>query len=127
MCGRFVQERSLTQVSELFDAEIRPVSDGYLATLGIPVVSGRGFNGSDVDGAPPVAVINDALAHRFFKNENPIGRRVTLGRQAGLEIVGVVANAKYLSLREEDLPTIYVDAFQKRAEGPIKVIHVALE
>src|SRR6267378_3787319 len=62
--------------NELFDAEIRPVSDGYLATLGIPVVSGRGFNGSDVDGTPPVAVINQTLARQFFSGQDPIGKQI---------------------------------------------------
>ena len=64
--------------------------------------------------ATPVAVINDALSKRYFKNENPIGQRVRLGRQQALEIVGVVANAKYVSLREENQPTVYIHALQKR-------------
>jgi predicted lysophospholipase L1 biosynthesis ABC-type transport system permease subunit len=57
-------------------------------------------------------VINEALARRYFGASSPIGQRVALGRRGGLEIVGVVANAKYLSLREKDHPTIYVHALQ---------------
>jgi hypothetical protein len=45
--------------------------------------------------------VNDALAQRYFKNENPIGRHVTLGDRKSREIVGVVANSKYSSLRHE--------------------------
>jgi predicted permease len=93
---------------------VNAVSDGYFAAIGTPLLVGRDFTSRDGADSPPVAVINDALARRFFKHENPIGRRVRLGRQDGLEIVGVVANSKYMSLREEDQPIIYVDALQKR-------------
>lgn len=108
-----------------FDVEGRPresgatvyvneVSDGYFAAMGTTLLLGRAFVAEDRPSSPAVVVINDALSRRYFKNENPIGQRVRLGRQAGLEIVGVVENAKYVSLREEDHPTAYVHALQKR-------------
>ncbi|PYV13911.1 MAG: hypothetical protein DMG07_13120, partial [Acidobacteria bacterium] len=93
---------------------VNDVSDDYFAALGTPLLLGRDFVPQDRPDSAPVAVINDALARRYFQGENPIGRRVRLGRQEGLEIVGVVANAKYVSLREDDQPTIYVNALQKR-------------
>jgi predicted lysophospholipase L1 biosynthesis ABC-type transport system permease subunit len=62
-------------------------------------------------------VINDALSRRYFKSESPIGQRVLVGNRGRVEIVGVVANAKYLSLREEDHPTVYVHALQKRDDA----------
>jgi putative ABC transport system permease protein len=89
------------------------VSEGYFAALGTTVLLGRDFRAQDGSDATPVAVINDALSKRYFKNENPIGQRVRLGRQQALEIVGVVANAKYVSLREENQPTMYIHALQK--------------
>jgi len=108
-----------------FDVEGRPpergpsvyvnnVSDGYFAATGTTLLVGRDFTAQDGPSSTPVAVINDALSRRYFRNENPIGSRVRVGRDEGLEIVGVVANAKYLSLREEDYPTVYVHALQKR-------------
>src|SRR3990172_3707421 len=50
----------------------------YFETLGVRLVKGRGFSDSDQFGSPHVAVINEALARRFFPGEDPIGRRVTL-------------------------------------------------
>jgi putative ABC transport system permease protein len=85
---------------------VNRISDGFLGAMGTPLRRGRDFTEQDGQG-PPVAIVNEALAQRFFRNEDPIGRRVTLGNQPGVEIVGVVANAKYLSLREQDVPTIY--------------------
>ncbi|MPY88864.1 MAG: FtsX-like permease family protein [Luteitalea sp.] len=90
------------------------VSDGYFAAMGTTLLLGRDLAPQDGPDSTPVAVINDALSRRYFKNESPIGQRVRLGDQEGLEIVGVVANAKYLSLREEDHPTMYVHALQTR-------------
>jgi predicted permease len=85
---------------------VNRISDGFLSAMGTPLRRGRDFTERDGQG-PPVAIVNEALAHRFFRNEDAIGRRVTLGSQPGIEIVGVVANAKYLNLREQDVPTIY--------------------
>ena len=85
---------------------VNRISDGFLGAMGTPLRRGRDFTERDGQGSP-VAIVNEALAQRFFRNEDPIGRRVTLGIQPGVEIVGVVANAKYLSLREQDVPTIY--------------------
>jgi predicted permease len=85
---------------------VNRISDGFLSAMGTPLRRGRDFTAQDGQG-PPVAIVNEALAQRFFRNGDAIGRRVTLGNQPGLEIVGVVANAKYLSLREQDVPTIY--------------------
>jgi predicted permease len=85
---------------------VNRISDGFLSAMGTPLRRGRDFTPQD-GGGSAVAIVNDALVQRFFRNEDPIGRRVTLGNQPGVEIVGVVGNAKYLSLREQDVPTIY--------------------
>ena len=85
---------------------VNRISDGFLSAMGTNLRRGRDFTAQDGQG-PAVAIVNEALAQRFFRNEDALGRRVTLGSQPGIEIVGVVANAKYLSLREQDVPTIY--------------------
>ena len=79
------------------------ISDGFFATMGIPVSPlGRDFSAGD--GARPnadAAMINEALAARAFPGrKNPIGRRFRLSGPDPLEIVGVVANSKYYSLRK---------------------------
>ena len=59
---------------------LNAVSPGYFATVGTAFIGGRDFSASDGDGRPPVAVINASMAAAFFGRENPIGRRLTMGR-----------------------------------------------
>ena len=96
---------------------VNDVAEGYFDTMGTALVLGRDFAREDREDSLPVAVINEALARRYFPSSVPIGQRVRLGSRNVLEIVGVVQNAKYLSLREEDHPTIYVNALQKLDTG----------
>jgi predicted permease len=95
---------------------VNDVSDGYFAAMGTRLLAGREFGPQDAPNAVPVAVINEVLARRYFTTGNAIGRRVWVGNRGSVEIVGVVANAKYLTLREQDHPTVYVHAFQNREE-----------
>jgi predicted permease len=94
---------------------VNQVSDGFFDTMGTPVLLGRDFGSQD--GPARVAIINAALARRHFGTDNPVGQRVGLGGQDGLEIIGVVGSAKYLSLRETDVPTIYVYLQDERGPG----------
>ena len=79
------------------------VSEGFFSTMGTTILLGRDFRPRE-----RVVVINDALARRCFPDANPIGRRIIRNDQA-LEIVGVVANTKYGSLREVDTPILYIN------------------
>ena len=92
------------------------VSDGYLETLGIQLVAGRDFNSHDTPQSPGVAIVNETMAKRFFAGQNPIGKRYRPeeGNSLGdwVEIVGVMKDAKYGTLREEILPTAFVAASQ---------------
>ncbi len=78
----------------------------YFETLGVRIVKGRGFSASDVFQSPHVAVINEALARRFFSGENPVGRRVTVENHPA-EIVGVAADVKPWRPDELTPPQIY--------------------
>jgi predicted permease len=69
------------------------VSAGYFRAMGIPLLRGRVFAPSDGAGTAPVAIINRALAHRFFPGQDPLGRRIALG-SGEHEIVGVVGDVK---------------------------------
>jgi predicted permease len=75
--------------------------------MGIPLVRGRGIESGDREGAPPVAVVNESFARRFWPGENPIGRRFSTGRGGAREIVGVARDSKYWSLTEEPQPHFY--------------------
>jgi predicted permease len=86
------------------------VSPGYFEASGIAVLRGRGFTELDREENVQVAILNTAAAHLLFGSDDPIGRRLGSGRQgpANLEVVGVVKNAKYLSVRETPIPTVYL-------------------
>jgi len=87
------------------------VAPGYFETLGLPIVQGRALVDGDRKGAPPVVVINQALARKLWGNENPLGRTVTLADppqygDAGptFEVVGVASDARVDSLVEPPGP-----------------------
>ncbi len=87
------------------------VSSGYFATMRIPIVDGRDFDASDTPDAPPVVIINETLAHRFWPGERAVGKR--LGRTKMYEVVGVVGNGKYLSLGEDPRPFLFYSREQR--------------
>jgi putative ABC transport system permease protein len=111
--------------------EWRAVTPGYFRTLGIPLRSGRTFEDTDLAAGPPVAIVNEAFARRYFGGENPIGERIDVGRIQGksldaapasqrVEIVGIVADIREVSLRTEPRRTIYVP----QAQAPTRLSNV---
>jgi predicted permease len=86
-----------------------PVSSTYFATLRIPLQSGRGFTDADNEKAPGVAVINQAMAAKFWPNENPVGKRFsTKGPQGPFkEVIGVVQTGKYKNVIEDPPEPFY--------------------
>lgn len=89
------------------EVEYNQVSPGYFTTLGIPLFSGREFTRSDDENAPLVAVVNRTMVDRYWRGQDPIGRRLQVkGRWA--RVVGVVADSKYESMAETPRPFFYV-------------------
>jgi len=90
-------------------------SPGYFAAVGTPVLQGREFEATDTADSMPVVIINDAMAKTFWPGQNPLGKQVGLGspRFPLMTIVGIVADAKHLSLRENPGPEMYVPFTQK--------------
>jgi len=93
------------------------VTPEYFATLRTPLVAGRTFDCGDTATSPRVAVVSETLTRRFFPNVNPIGKYFRMsgpdpGSTEQLQIVGVVKDSKYISLREADLPFAYVPLTQ---------------
>ena len=86
-----------------------PVSPNYFETLRIPLQSGRGFTDADTKTAPQVAVINQAMAAKFWPNENPLGKRFsTKGQQDSFkEVIGVIPTAKYKNVIEDPPQPFY--------------------
>jgi putative ABC transport system permease protein len=87
------------------------VSPGYFRTVGTRLLQGRDFVPGDGPASMRVVIVNESLARRFFAGQNPIGRRITIGRHASrrdLEIVGLVQDAKYQRLQEADRSIAYL-------------------
>jgi putative ABC transport system permease protein len=91
-------------------AEYTIVSPGYFAAVGTPLLRGRDFLESDNADSRLVTVISNAMAKKYWANEDPIGKQVGPGslRYPLLTIVGIAADVKHLSLREEPGPEMYV-------------------
>jgi putative ABC transport system permease protein len=90
---------------------IDAVSDGYFHTLGIPILSGRGFDNGDGPNTPLVGVVNQEFVRLFFPDgENPIGRRILLSvgtpHQTPVSIVGVAAVLRRVGRSEKPLPQV---------------------
>jgi macrolide transport system ATP-binding/permease protein len=85
------------------------VGPEYFETLGMTILRGRGFTEQDHEKAPKVAVVNETFARHYFGDEGPLGQRFGFDPKSdGYEIVGVVNDAKYESLREQGLPVYYL-------------------
>jgi predicted permease len=97
---------------------VNAVAPGYFATMGMPLVIGRDFRASDVEGAPQVAIINETMAKYFWGNENPIGKRFGWGRNEGtypIEVVGVVRDSRFATLRDEVPRFVYTPWTQQES------------
>lgn len=96
------------------------VGADFFQTLGIPILQGRALNRHDTATSPRVAVVNRALAQKFFPNENPIGKTFETDREdvdAPIQIVGIAADTRYADLRTATPPTFYVPYVQA-VNGP---------
>jgi putative ABC transport system permease protein len=88
------------------------ISSDYFHALGIPILAGRALTSADRAGRPPVAIVNESGARRFWPGENPIGKRVWFGTTTGpfsdpahaVEIVGVAGDIKYGGVEQADRP-----------------------
>ncbi|MBI3666143.1 MAG: ABC transporter permease [Acidobacteria bacterium] len=101
--------------------DLNVVGPSYLQTMGIPLVRGREFNLEDTEDHRAVAVINEAIGRRFWPGQDPIGKTfVTAGRSR--VVIGVARDSKYLSLRENALPYIYLPLLQQYE--PMMTLHV---
>jgi putative ABC transport system permease protein len=88
------------------------VSSGYFEALGIPILAGRNFTETDRADKPPVVIINETFARRYFPNQSPVGKRMKTGgperpNNPWMEIVGVVGDVKYAGLDVAAEPAYY--------------------
>ena len=90
----------------------------HFATLRMKLLGGRGFTDRDRRGAPPVAIINTRLASLLWPGQNPLGKVIIGGwNNENPQVTGVVANSKYLNVRESAVPIIYEPLAQSSVTG----------
>jgi predicted permease len=94
------------------DPHMQYCMPGFFDTLKIPVLLGRDFNQRDIDKAPKVGIVNQKFVERYFGGASPLGRHVGMGIDPGtkldIQIVGVVGNTKYESMRDEIPYELYI-------------------
>jgi putative ABC transport system permease protein len=114
--GNFVIEDQPAADANLPSAQVSGASPDYFRVLGTPVISGRVFLPSDDDQAPRIALIDEALAQRWFPNQDPVGRHIKFGRRDSrapwLTISGVVGNIKTDGFDKPDQPHVYLPILQ---------------
>ena len=101
-----IEGQPVVPMADQPEVDVRLISPGYLRTMRIPLLSGRDLTDSDVAGRTPTVLISESMAKRFWPNENPLGKHLTMTFYPGVarEIVGVVGNVKLDSL-DETRPT----------------------
>jgi predicted permease len=108
---------------------VNNVGPHYFSTMKIALLAGREFTAADTEKSPPVAIVNEAFARRFWPGQSALGRQLRAAgarpRELGppVEVVGVVRDSKYYSLGEEPQPILYQSLGQ--AYSPELVLLIA--
>jgi len=99
---------------ERLTANFRAISDGYFHAMEIPLLGGREFTEHDRNKSAPVVIINESMARRYWPDEDPVGKRMTIPSAGGVsrEIVGIVGDVKHSSLDTESGAEMYVPYLQ---------------
>jgi len=122
-----IEGREEKRPEDQTEEQLRIVTDGYFAAMGIPIVTGREFTERDALNQPRVAVVNDAMAKKHWPHESPIGKRVSFSTNEPhwYEIVGVAGNIKHRALEAVDRPELYVPYRQPLfAEWTVRPMYV---
>ena len=103
------------------NSRLNAVGPGFFSQIGIPLIAGREFLDTDVDGAPKVAMVNETFVKQFCDGRNPVGLRFGTGKNFApdTEIVGVVKDSHYASVRQMPPPIFYRPWRQDQTIGEI--------
>lgn len=117
-------EGYVPQRDEQPTADYNPISPGYLATMGIPVVSGREFTRADNETAPLVAVVDETMAQQFWHSHDPVDKRFQM-KGRWVRVVGMAKTSKYRNLVEPKKSFFYVPLRQS-GRGETLFVRAAL-
>jgi putative ABC transport system permease protein len=108
------------------EAAYRAATDGYFSTMNMRLRRGRSFDAHDSAAAPPVAIVNETMARRFWPGGDPVGQRLKFGQPdaAGpwTTVVGIVGDVRHAALQTDPEPEIYVP----QAQDPSMYMYVAV-
>jgi predicted permease len=115
----FVTEGEADKGDHSGSEDVNLVGNTFLEVMGIPMVSGRNFGPQDTVSSQKVAIINQSLAKKRFPNMNPVGKRFRTDGNANawVQIVGVCADTRYASLRDEPPPQFFMPYVQQAKVG----------
>jgi predicted permease len=118
----FVQpEGYVPRLHESMEVDRGIVGPGYLQTVRTPLLSGRDFTAQDNDSAQPVAIVNRALADRYWPGQSAIGKRIRVAH-GWYTVVGVAANGKYRRLTYDPAPLV-LNSLMQRYESEV-ILHL---
>jgi putative ABC transport system permease protein len=104
----------------------RVISADYFTTIGTRLIAGRAFQNTDIQGAPPVVILSQTMARQYFRDENPIGRRLSWKLFNGnwspaAEVVGVAEDTRSDGITKDPMPTMYQPDTQTNAQSTLLV------
>jgi putative ABC transport system permease protein len=121
-----IEGRASDDKNPMPDEELRQVSPGFFEAMEIPLLRGRQFRASDNTEAPPVIIINAALAKRYWPNEDPLGKRIAVGRSGSKEkwstIIGIVGDVRHRGLDYGAQPEYYAPLAQTPDNQTVLVV-----
>jgi macrolide transport system ATP-binding/permease protein len=109
-------DRPMPKTSEMPSVIYNSTTPGYFAAMGIPMVSGRDFAETDGKKSPPVLIVNQTLADRFWPGQDAVGKGMKTGNGGDAvtaEVIGVAKNGKYQSIGEDRTMTVYYPMTQR--------------
>ena len=123
-----IQGRERTPESDVL-AHLRSIAGDYFGAMHIPVLRGRSFSKSDEGAPPPVALVSEGMARRYWPNADPLGQRIRIGKagdsgSSWMTIVGVVGDVKHWSLIEQPEEELYIPLEQQPAHNFVFVARV---
>ena len=100
------------------------VGQDFFSTMGIPILAGRSFDGTDTETSRLVAVVNQQLVKEYFQNTNPIGRTFWSNKKH-IEIIGVSGDTRYATLRDDPPATFYTLYRQQSKSEPSMTFEIS--
>src|SRR5581483_11245684 len=127
--AELVLEDRPAETSQDLRAELIRVSPDYFSVMQAPLLRGRVFSENDEDGKPPVVIIDETTARRFWGGGDPLGHRVRIGpdpTRPWMTVVGIVKDIKHDGLDVDGVPHIYLSMYQSRDRALSVVLRTSL-